>query len=162
MYHIHKIYCISSHKNPFFFFYKNVLKIIWFVYLYFLWGGHCGDARFFFIFTDYTEWSKKCLSCDLDENCLRNSKIFFDGVFLSIYSHILKKLWGSKNPENGLFQKSHLIKKETYFFVLFLFMLQDNSYSCPVLRFKVSKLKIAIEVVKLSMRPLKRLFLKRL
>jgi hypothetical protein len=105
---------------------------------------------------------KKSLSCDLDENCLRNSKIFFDGVFLSIYSHILKKLWGSKNPENGLFQKSHLIKKETYFFVLFLFMLQDNSYSCSVLRFKVSKLKIAIEVVKLSMRPLKRLFLKRL
>ena len=45
----------------------------------------------------------------------KNSKIFFDGVFLSIYSHLLKKLElsklcrkklrGSKNPENGLFQK---------------------------------------------------------
>ena len=35
----------------------------------------------------YTGWSKK--------KCLRNSKIFFDGVFPSIYSH-LKKLELSK------------------------------------------------------------------
>ena len=73
---------------------------------------------------------------------MRNSKIFFDGVFLSIYSHLLKKLdlsklcrkkvRGSKTSENGLFQKSDLIKKETYFFVLFLFLLQDSSYSCLV------------------------------
>jgi hypothetical protein len=55
--------------------------------------------------------------------CLRNSKIFFDGVFLSIYSHLVKKLelsklrrkelWGSKNPEKGLIKKSQPIKKET-------------------------------------------------
>ena len=108
---------------------------------------------------------KKSLRCDLEEKCLRNSKIYFDGVFLSIYSRLLKKLeklWGSKNRENGLFQKSHLIKKVTYFFVLFLFLLQDNSYSCLVLKFKVSKLKIVIKVIKLSMQPQKCLSLKRL
>jgi hypothetical protein len=98
--------------------------------------------------------------------------MFFDGVFLSKYSHLLKKLelsklnrkklWGSINPENGLFQKSHLIKKDIYFFVLFLYLLQDNSYSCLVLKFQVSKLKIAIEVIKISMRPQKCLFLNRL
>ena len=59
-------------------------------------------------------------------------------------------------------QKSHLIKKEAYFFVLFLFLLQDNSYSCLVSKFQVSKLKIAIEVIKLSMQQQKCLFLKRL
>ena len=47
--------------------------------------------------------------------------MFFDGVFLSIYSHLLKKLelsklcrkklWDSKNPENGLFKKSQSMKK---------------------------------------------------
>ena len=31
---------------------------------------------------------KKSLWCDLEEKCLWNSKIFFDGVFLSIYSHL--------------------------------------------------------------------------
>jgi hypothetical protein len=41
-------------------------------------------------------------------------------------------------------KKSHLIKKDTYFFVLFLFLLQDDSYSCLVLKFQVYKLKIAI------------------
>ena len=59
-----------------------------------------------------------------------------------------KKLWGSKNPENSLLQKSRLIKKGTYFFVLFLFLLQINSYSCLVLNFQVSKLKIVIELIK--------------
>ena len=39
---------------------------------------------------------KKSLWYDLEEKCLRNSKIFFDGVFLSIYSHLLKKLELSK------------------------------------------------------------------
>ena len=39
---------------------------------------------------------KKSLWCDLEEKCWRNSKIFFDGVFLSIYSHLLKKLEISK------------------------------------------------------------------
>ena len=34
---------------------------------------------------------KKSLWCDLEEKCLRNSKSFFDGVFLSIYSHLFKK-----------------------------------------------------------------------
>jgi hypothetical protein len=38
-----------------------------------------------------------------------------------------------------------VIKKERYFFVVFLFLLQDNSYYSLVLKFKVSKLKIAIE-----------------
>ena len=113
---------------------------------------------------------KKSLWCDLEEKCLWNSEIFFDGVFLSIYSHLLKKLelsklnrkklWGSKNPENGLFQKSHLVKKDTYFLVLFLFLLQDNSYSCLVLKFQFYKLKIPIEVIKLTMRPQKCLFSK--
>ena len=60
-----------------------------------------------------------------------------------------------------MFQKSHLFKKDTYFFVLFLFLLQDNSFSCLVLEFQVSKLKIAIEVIIISMRPQKCLFLKR-
>ena len=63
---------------------------------------------------------------------------------LNFLSYVEKKLWGSKNPENTLFQKSHLIKRETYLFVLFLFMLQDISYSCLVLKFQGSKLKIAI------------------
>ena len=35
---------------------------------------------------------KKSLWCDLEEKCLGNSNIFFDGVFLSVYSHLLKKL----------------------------------------------------------------------
>ena len=35
---------------------------------------------------------KKSVSCDLEEKYLGNYKIFFDGVFLSIYSHLLKKL----------------------------------------------------------------------
>ena len=39
---------------------------------------------------------KKSLRIDLEEKCLRNSEIFFDGVFLSIYSHLLKKLELSK------------------------------------------------------------------
>ena len=39
---------------------------------------------------------KKTLLCDLEEKCLRNSKIFFDGVFLYIYSHLAKKLELSK------------------------------------------------------------------
>ena len=35
-----------------------------------------------------------------------------------------KKLWGSENPENGLFKKSQPIKKETYFFVLFCYFIK--------------------------------------
>ena len=40
--------------------------------------------------------SKKSLWCDLEEKCLRNSKIFFDGVFLSMYAHLVKKFQLSK------------------------------------------------------------------
>ena len=43
-----------------------------------------------------TGWSKKSLWCDLEGKCLRISKIFFDGVILSIYSHLVKKLELSK------------------------------------------------------------------
>ena len=39
---------------------------------------------------------KKSLSCYLEEKFLRNSEIFFHGVFLSICSHLLKKLELSK------------------------------------------------------------------
>ena len=35
---------------------------------------------------------KKSLWCDLEEKCLGNSKICFEGDFISIYSHLLKKL----------------------------------------------------------------------
>ena len=48
-------------------------------------------------------------------------------------------------------QKILIIKKERYFFVLFLFLLQDNSYSFLVLKFQVSKLKIAIEVISINL-----------
>ena len=54
---------------------------------------------------NYTGWSKKKFMMW----SRGNSKIFFDGVFLSIYIHLLKKLELSCQP----------IKKETYFFVLF-------------------------------------------
>ena len=57
----------------------------------------------------YKGWSKKRLWCNLEEKCLWNSKIFFDGVFLSIYSHLLKKLelskswkWLVRNLKNSL------------------------------------------------------------
>ena len=56
---------------------------------------------------------KKSLWCDLEEKCLGNSKKTINVVFLSVYLHLLEKLdlyelwkktlWGSKNPENGLF-----------------------------------------------------------
>ena len=36
---------------------------------------------------------KKSLWCHIEEKCLGNTKIFFDGVFLSIYSH-RKKIMG--------------------------------------------------------------------
>ena len=44
----------------------------------------------------YTGWSKKSLWNDIEEKCLRNSKVFFGGVFLYIYLHLLKKLELSK------------------------------------------------------------------
>ena len=70
---------------------------------------------------------KKSLWCDLEEKGLRNSEMFFDGVFLSIYSHFLKKLelsklcikklWWSKNPENGLLFLASLKIKDFFLFL---------------------------------------------
>ena len=59
-------------------------------------------------------------------------------------------------------KKVTLSKKRHIFFVLFLFLLQDNSYSRLVLKFQVSKLKIKIEVTNISIWPQKCVFLKRL
>ena len=59
-----------------------------------------------------------------------------------------KKLWGFKNPENVCLKKVALSKKG-YIFLSFLFLLQGNSYTCLVLKFQVSKLKIEIELIKL-------------
>ena len=72
-----------------------------------------------------------------------------------MHSHLLKKLefskfcrkklWGSKNPKMACSKKVTL--KERYiFFCSFLFLLQDNKYSCLVLKVQVFKLKIAEEV----------------
>ena len=62
----------------------------------YIWFGYKNSPSFhmFQHFLKYicTGWSKKKLWCDLEEKCLINSKIFFDGVFLSLYSHLLKKL----------------------------------------------------------------------
>ena len=60
----------------------------------------------------YTGWSKKNLWCDLEESVWEILKYFFMESF-SLY-----KLWGSKNPGNSLFQKSHPIKKNIVFFLL--------------------------------------------
>ena len=46
----------------------------------------------------------------------------------------------------GALKKVIRLKKEFFF----LFLLQDVIYSCLVLKFLVSKLKIAIELIKLS------------
>ena len=42
----------------------------------------------------------------------------------SFLSYIEKKLWSSKNPEKRLVKKSQPIKKETYFYDLFLFYIK--------------------------------------
>ena len=115
---------------------------------------------------DYTGWTKKCLWIDLEKKCFRNSKIFLMESFsLYIYSHFLKKLdllsyvdkklLGSKNPCS---KKSPYQIRETKFFVLFLFLLQNESYSCLVLKFQVYKLQIGVEVTKWSILPQKCLF----
>ena len=57
-------------------------------------------------------------------------------------------------------KKSPYQKRDIFYFVLFLFLLQDNSYACLVLQFQVSRLKIAIELTKLSFWPQKFVFLK--
>jgi hypothetical protein len=63
---------------------------------------------------------------------LRNSKIFFDGVFLSIYSHLLKKLeisklcrkkvMGLKKSWKLLVQKKSPFQKRDIFLCSFLFL----------------------------------------
>ena len=66
------------------------------------------------------------------EKFLRNSKIFFDGVFLSIYSHLLKKLelsklcrkklWGSKNQrKRQIPKKTHYQNGDICFLLFFYF-----------------------------------------
>ena len=102
---------------------------------------------------------KKSLWCDLGEKYWRNSKIFLDGVFLSIYSHLLKKLELSKlyrKKSNGALKilkmtcsKKVTLSKKRHIFCSYIFMLQDNCYSCLVSKFQVSKIKIAIEDIKL-------------
>ena len=61
--------------------------------------------------------------------------------------------WSKKKFMNR--KKKAFYQKRDIFLALFLFLLKDNS-------FKVSKLKIAIEVIQLSIWPQKCLFLKRL
>ena len=92
------------------------------------------------IFKETQGGPKKSLWCDLEEQCLRNSKIFYDGVFLSIFSHLLKKLelsklcrkklLGSKNPENGFFQKQSAYQKRDIFFCSFLFLYKSWMAYC--------------------------------
>ena len=43
----------------------------------------------------------------------------------SFLSYVEKKLWGSKNPRNGLFKKSQS-KKKTYSFGLFCFHIKTK------------------------------------
>ena len=107
--------------------------------------------KLFFYLSIYIQGGpKKFLWCDLEEKWLRNSKIFFNGVFLYIYSHLLKNLELSKlcrkllGSKNGMFQKSHQTKKINFFLFFFYFCYQLFLFSF----FQVSKLKIAIEVIK--------------
>ena len=63
-----------------------------------------------------------------------------------------KKSYGTlKILKMAYSKKATLSKKRHIFFVLFLFLLQDNGYSCLVLLFQVSKLKIAIEVYQIPL-----------
>ena len=48
--------------------------------------------------------------CDIEEKCLKNSKIFFDGVFLSIYSHLLMKLELSKFCRKKRYRAIQILK----------------------------------------------------
>ena len=57
---------------------------------------------------------QKKLWCDLEEKCFRNSKMFFDGVFLSIYSYLLKKLELSKLCTKKLLKIPHNISSRSY------------------------------------------------
>ena len=90
---------------------------------------------------------------ELEEKCLRNSKIFFMLVMLYIFTSsqevrafklCRKKVMGSKNSENGMFIKSHPIRRDIFIY-----------FCCKiiVLKFQVSKLKIEIEVIELSIWP---------
>ena len=101
---------------------------------------------------------------DLEEKCLRNFKMFFDGVIIIIIIFKLcrKKNYGALKIRKMACSKKVTLSKKILFFVLFLFLLQGNSYSCFVLKFQVSKLKIAIEVKKIINLAAKMLFSKRL
>ena len=63
---------------------------------------------------------KKSLRIDLEEKCLRNSKIFFDRVFLSIYSHLFKKLELSKLCRK---QVRLFLNENKWFYLLLTFSL---------------------------------------
>ena len=74
---------------------------------------------------------KKGLWYDLEPKFLMESFSLCIHIFSRSYtflSYVEKKLWVSKNPENGLFQN--------FYFFLFLFLLQDNSFSYLVLKFR--------------------------
>ena len=85
---------------------------------------------------NFMMWSRgkvfENLWCDVEEKCLKNSKIFFDGVFLSIYSHLVKKLelsklhrkksYGALKILKKVVQKGSLSKKRH----IFLFYMKTN------------------------------------
>ena len=64
---------------------------------------------------------------------MRNSKIFFDGVFLSIYAHLLKKLelskkklWSSKIPKMACSKLVKNSKNNLSIFFPFLKFIQER------------------------------------
>ena len=61
----------------------------------------------------------------LGKNCLRNSKIFFDGVFLSIYSYLFQKLKLSKLYRKNL-RVLKISKKTSLTFLKFNFLIFET------------------------------------
>ena len=61
---------------------------------------YCKNAQRFENFEGPPTYRVVQKKVDLEEKCLRNSKIFFDGVSLSMYSHLVKKLELSKLCRN--------------------------------------------------------------
>ena len=78
-------------------------------YFYLFQDHYIAKSNYLYIHLYIQGGPKKSLWIDLEEKCLRNSKMFVDGVFLSIhiftscqevralYSYVEKKLWGIKN-----------------------------------------------------------------
>ena len=66
--------------------------------------------------------TKKSLWCDVEEKCLRNYKIFFDRVFLSVHSHLLKKFelfkLGRKKSYGALKTLKMACSKLVHFFLI--------------------------------------------